>query len=442
MLSKILRTAFLGFFLAQFGLALALPSPSQVQAQINTGSPEKALLAIDSVLKANPQSAVAWFLKAEALDAMGKTGAAKDALTRSEAIDPNMPFAKAKRLQELETKLGVTNQKAAETRKSEGYLAKIMGLILALALIAGGVFVVTRRRSIRRSQDAERTALAAGFGTLLQDLQDLQPELALTRAQNTSEAGEHDDGGLVVAATAFQALKSGYAKAGTPAERAIVLGTARQALQSLRQKLDKRPATGLNTPAASTDAAPTAVVFSPMNLDKPVTDLDTRPVVADNSTAPSRVNLASEGGYGRSEAPTYQAPSQQGGGLDLGSMAMGYVIGHALFDKEGSTTQASGPSQPESPKPSAPSVSDTLPANSATSNWANDADNGLSNSGDSWGSADNGLSSDSGSFSDSKGSQDLPSDDSSDTDDSDSDSNSSDDGDSSTDDGLDDDSSF
>jgi hypothetical protein len=429
MLSKILRLAFLWFFLAQSGIAFALPSPSQVQAQINAGSPEKALLSLDSVLKANPQSAVAWFLKAEALDAMGKTAAAKEALTRSEAIDPNMPFAKAKRLQELETKLGVTNPKTAEMRKSEASLTKIVGLILVLALIAGGVFLVMRKRSIRRSQDAERTALAAGFGTLLQDLQDLQPELASTRAQNTSDTGGHDDGGLVVAATAFQALKSGYAKAGTTAERAIVLDTARQALQLLRQKLDRRPATGINAPTASTDAAPPAVTFSSVNLDKPVTDLDTRPVVADNSAAPFRGNPASGGGYGNSEAPSYRASSQQGnGGLDLGSMAMGYVIGHALLDKEGSPAQASGLSQPESPNPSVSSTSDPLPANSATSIWANDADNGLSNSGDSWGSADDGLSSDSGSFSDSEDSQDSPSDDSSETDDSDdSDSSSSDD---------------
>jgi hypothetical protein len=81
-----------GLVVAVAGAARA-ETPRQIQALIASGQAQTALADLQPVLQAHPDSAMAWYLSAEAQDAAGNAPAARDALAKAEQFAPGLPFA-------------------------------------------------------------------------------------------------------------------------------------------------------------------------------------------------------------------------------------------------------------------------------------------------------------------------------------------------------------
>jgi hypothetical protein len=104
------RIAFFALiFLAAGPLAArAQTTPAGVQALIAAGNPGQALAALQPILAAHPDSAVAWFLDAEAQDAAGSEDAARTALAKADQLQPGLPFANQADLAALRAHLAQT----------------------------------------------------------------------------------------------------------------------------------------------------------------------------------------------------------------------------------------------------------------------------------------------------------------------------------------------
>lgn len=87
------------------GHAATGSSPRQVQAQIAQGHEGVALSELRTILRTHPKSGVAWYLAAEAQDAVGHEGAARKALSRADHLAPGLPFANARHVAALRAHL-------------------------------------------------------------------------------------------------------------------------------------------------------------------------------------------------------------------------------------------------------------------------------------------------------------------------------------------------
>jgi hypothetical protein len=73
--------------------AWAQETPRDIQGLIASGQDQAALGQLQGVLQAHPDSGVAWYLSAEAQDALGHESAARSALAKAEHFSPGLPFA-------------------------------------------------------------------------------------------------------------------------------------------------------------------------------------------------------------------------------------------------------------------------------------------------------------------------------------------------------------
>jgi hypothetical protein len=89
-LAALAVTVFAGVAQAETG-----PTPRQIQNLIADGQPQAALGALDTVLRAHPDSGIAWYLSAEAQDAIGNEPAARADLATADQDAPGLPFAKS-----------------------------------------------------------------------------------------------------------------------------------------------------------------------------------------------------------------------------------------------------------------------------------------------------------------------------------------------------------
>ncbi len=132
------------FALPAAGFAQTAPSPRQIQGMIDAGQDQAALGQLHNILQAHPQSGVAWYLTAEAQDALGHEGAARDALAKAEQIAPGLPFAKPANLQALQTHLNNPGA-AAPAHGGFGSMMFVIGALVVLFLLVR-VFLRSRRR--------------------------------------------------------------------------------------------------------------------------------------------------------------------------------------------------------------------------------------------------------------------------------------------------------
>lgn len=148
------RFASIFWFLAAFllsgipaaAMAADAVTPQVIQGYIAHADPAKALQALAPILKADPHSAKAWYLEAEALDALGHDPQAKTALGKAEHLSPSMPFANPSDLHELEHRVGLANVQASHE------MSKILHALLwflVLALLTG-IVVYAYFRSVHR----------------------------------------------------------------------------------------------------------------------------------------------------------------------------------------------------------------------------------------------------------------------------------------------------
>jgi hypothetical protein len=113
-------------------------SPRQIQALIAAGQPQTALDDLGPVLQAHPNSGVAWYLDAEAQDAVGNAPAARDALAKAEQFAPGLPFAKPAEVSALQAHLAQSSSKGGFSMSP---VMIVLGLVVLLI-----VFRLFRRR--------------------------------------------------------------------------------------------------------------------------------------------------------------------------------------------------------------------------------------------------------------------------------------------------------
>jgi hypothetical protein len=147
-----MKTGFLRILIALAAL-LALPgvghaqnnpSPRELQGLIAAGQDKQALAQLQNVLAAHPDSAVAWYLSAEAQDALGHEDAARSALAKAEKIAPGLPFANPADAQALQTHLNA-GAGDAPSGGGMGSMIFVVGALVVLFLVVR-VFLRSRRR--------------------------------------------------------------------------------------------------------------------------------------------------------------------------------------------------------------------------------------------------------------------------------------------------------
>lgn len=132
-------------------------TPQQIQIMIADGHARTALADLRPILRAHPQSGVAWYLTAEAQDALGNLPAARTALAKAESAAPGLPFAKPDKVAALQAHLA---SPAPAPLAPGGFHMNKFGLII-IALLA--VFFIVR--IIRRArQTTMRPPPPYGFG--------------------------------------------------------------------------------------------------------------------------------------------------------------------------------------------------------------------------------------------------------------------------------------
>ena len=107
------------------------PTPRQIQGMIAAGQEAPALDALHNVLQAHPDSGIAWYLVAEAQDAQGNTGPARDALAKAEQYAPGLPFAKPGEVAALQAHLA---PHGAAAGGGMGPVAVVIGVFVLLFL--------------------------------------------------------------------------------------------------------------------------------------------------------------------------------------------------------------------------------------------------------------------------------------------------------------------
>ncbi len=116
-------------------------TPRQLQAMIANGQAQTALAELQSVLQVHPTSGVAWYLTAEAQDALGNEEAARNALNNAQNYAPGLPFANPGDLAALQAHL---NNAPLPVQPHSGISPVLGGIIVLVVLFI--VFRMFRRR--------------------------------------------------------------------------------------------------------------------------------------------------------------------------------------------------------------------------------------------------------------------------------------------------------
>jgi len=108
-------------------------TPQDIQAQIANGQAGQALNELTQILQTHPHSAIAWYLTAEAQDALGNESAARSALATAEAEKPGLPFAKPDDVAALQAHLNATPHHGGG-----------MGHVILIIAVLAGLFILIR----------------------------------------------------------------------------------------------------------------------------------------------------------------------------------------------------------------------------------------------------------------------------------------------------------
>jgi hypothetical protein len=111
--------------------AAAAQTPREIQAQIANGQAGQALTELNQILQAHPHSGVAWYLAAEAQDALGNEDAARSDLAAAQQDAPNLPFAKPDDVAALQAHL----EGAAHHGGGGGHVLFIIAVLFGLFIL-------------------------------------------------------------------------------------------------------------------------------------------------------------------------------------------------------------------------------------------------------------------------------------------------------------------
>lgn len=223
----------IGFMLLPTAKGADMVTPMQVQGYIAHADPAKALKDLAPILKADPHSAKAWYLQAEALDALGRDADAKTALSTAEHLSPGMPFANPKDLKGLEKRVGLQNVQSS--RESSSLMKVFLGILLFVLLIGTVAFLLMRNESRKDAAlvESERQDI------LLEITQFLTGELNSAKisadAQGNTEKLSHINEWHNSLVDAAQALKN-VENDDTDSKKATI-ANARYLLEDVRNKL-------------------------------------------------------------------------------------------------------------------------------------------------------------------------------------------------------------
>jgi hypothetical protein len=156
-LSFIATALFAVFTLAAPGLANAQGiAPQQIQGQIAGGQAQAALAELQPVLQAHPNSAVAWYLSAEAQDASGNELAAASALANAQRYAPGLPFARPDAVAALQSRINAS---------ADGPVVHRSGISPVLVGIIGMVILfLALRMFFRPRRFVSPSGYPAGYG--------------------------------------------------------------------------------------------------------------------------------------------------------------------------------------------------------------------------------------------------------------------------------------
>jgi hypothetical protein len=138
----------LGLILGSYAAALLPASaqsdtPRQLQSMIADGQAQTALAELQTVLQAHPTSGVAWYLTAEAQDALGNESAARNALNNAQQYAPGLPFANPSDLAALQAHL---NGSPAPVQPPHSGISPGLAVIILLVVLFIGFRMFFRRR--------------------------------------------------------------------------------------------------------------------------------------------------------------------------------------------------------------------------------------------------------------------------------------------------------
>jgi hypothetical protein len=133
-----MKVFFLPFALA--GALLLAPAaqaqtPREIQNMIASGQATQAIQALNNVLTQHPQSAVGWYLMAEAQDAQGNEAAAARALAKAEQISPGLPFAKPAEVSALQAHINGSAATAPAAHHGLSPVVLVIGGFVLLFLL-------------------------------------------------------------------------------------------------------------------------------------------------------------------------------------------------------------------------------------------------------------------------------------------------------------------
>lgn len=123
------------------------PSPAQVYQAARSGNLAEAQQMIAQVLRDHPQSGQAHYVAAEIDARAGNYGAARQELETAESLEPGLPFANPRSVQELQAQLGeapLTVLAPRTVRAGRSHL----GLFVILIGAAAVLWLVLRRRAV------------------------------------------------------------------------------------------------------------------------------------------------------------------------------------------------------------------------------------------------------------------------------------------------------
>lgn len=161
--AKTLLALSLGFGIAFASFAYAAePTLHDIYQTASAGHADKALVQIDQVLLAHPQSAKAHFVKAELLTRLGRNTEARAELSTAEKLQPGLGFAKPAAVQELKAKLAAPTAPVpvVQTLPVQSAPFPWLWLIVGAALLFAIIYFV---RTLTRPQ--QPMALAGSGGT-------------------------------------------------------------------------------------------------------------------------------------------------------------------------------------------------------------------------------------------------------------------------------------
>lgn len=134
-------------------------TPQQLQSMIANGQAQPALAELQTVLQAHPTSGVAWYLTAEAQDALGNEGAARIALNNAQNYAPGLPFANPSDLAALQVHLNGSPVPVQPVHS--GISPGLAGIILLVVMFIGFRMFFRRRRLV---QPYRQSGFGSGYG--------------------------------------------------------------------------------------------------------------------------------------------------------------------------------------------------------------------------------------------------------------------------------------